>query len=73
MYHTVLFVNLYLCSWINWTKLKETMVAYLCPLHASYFSTDYVNMQDTYVNMQDKRVNMQIIMSTCKITKMQLI
>ena len=23
------------------------------PLHASYFSTDYVNMQDTYVNMQD--------------------
>ena len=26
------------------------MVAYLCPLHASYFSTDYVNMQDTYLN-----------------------
>ena len=37
----------------------KTMVAYFCPLHASYFSTDYVNMQDTYVNMQDKYVNMQ--------------
>ena len=35
------------------------MVAYFCPLHASYFSTDYVNMQDNYVNMQDKYVNMQ--------------
>ena len=35
------------------------MVAYFCPLRASYFSTDYVNMQDTYVNMQDKYVNMQ--------------
>ena len=35
------------------------MVAYFCPLHASYFSRDYVNMQDTYVNMQDKYVNMQ--------------
>ena len=30
------------------------MVAYFCPLYASYFSTDYVNMQDKYVNMQDK-------------------
>ena len=29
------------------------------PLHASYFSTDYVNMQDNYINMQDKYVNMQ--------------
>ena len=35
------------------------MVAYFCPFHASYFSTDYVNMQDTYVNMQDNYVNMQ--------------
>ena len=35
------------------------MVAYFCPLHASYFSTDYVNMQDTYVNMQDNYVNMR--------------
>ena len=35
------------------------MVAYFCPLNASYFSTDYVNMKDTYVNMQDKYVNMQ--------------
>ena len=35
------------------------MVAYFCPLHASYFSTDYVNMQDTYVNMRDNYVNMQ--------------
>ena len=44
------------------------MVAYFCPLHASYFSTDYVNIQDTYVNMQDKNkkqliyVNMQDIL-----------
>ena len=37
----------------------KLMVAYFCPIHASYFSTDYVNMQDTYVNMQDKYVNMQ--------------
>ena len=37
----------------------ETMMAYFCPLQGSYFSTDYVNMQDTYVNIQDKYVNMQ--------------
>ena len=35
------------------------MVTYFCPLHATYFSTDYVNMQDTYVNMQDNYVNMK--------------
>ena len=35
------------------------MVAYFCPLHASYFSTDYVKMQDTYISMHDKYVNMQ--------------
>ena len=38
---------------------RVSVVAYFCPLHASYFSTDYVNMQDIYVNMQDIYVNMQ--------------
>ena len=32
------------------------MVAYFCTLHASYVSTDYINMQDIYVNMQDNYV-----------------
>ena len=40
-------------------NILTTMVAYFCPLHASYFSTDYVNMQDNYVNMQDKYVDMR--------------
>ena len=35
------------------------MVAYLCPLCASYFSIKYVDMQDKYVDMQDNYVNMQ--------------
>ena len=38
----------------------KCIVAYFCPLHASYFSTDYVNMQDTYANLQDKYANMQV-------------
>ena len=37
-----------------WKEHLCRMVAYFCPLHVSYFSTDYVNMQDKYVNMQDK-------------------
>ena len=35
------------------------MVAYLCPLCASYFSIKYVDMQDKYVDMQESYVNMQ--------------
>ena len=35
------------------------MVAYLCPLCASYFSFNYVDMQDKDVDMQDSYVNMQ--------------
>lgn len=35
-------------------------MAYFCPLFASYFSINYVNMQDNVV------VDMRIIMSTCK-------
>ena len=42
-----------------YAAIKPFMVAYFCPLHASYFSRDYFNMQDTYVNIQDKYVNMQ--------------
>ena len=48
---------------IIWNKqqlIASSMLAYFCPLHASYFFfTDYVNVQDTYVKMQDKYVNMQ--------------
>ena len=35
------------------------IVAYFCPLCASYFSIKYVDMQDRYVDMQDSYVNMQ--------------
>ena len=35
------------------------MVAYFCPLRASYFSIKYVDMQDRYVDMQPSYVNMQ--------------
>ena len=35
------------------------MVAYLCSLCASYFSRNYVDMQDSYVNMQHNYVDMQ--------------
>lgn len=33
------------------------MVACLCPLCASYFCINYVEMQDKYVHMQDSYVN----------------
>ena len=35
------------------------MIEYLCPLCASYFSINYVDMQDKDVDMQDSYVNMQ--------------
>lgn len=35
------------------------MVAYLCPLCASYFCIKYVDMQGKYVDMQYSNVNMQ--------------
>ena len=42
-----------ICKFSFTFQKHEHTVAYFCHLHASYFSTDYVNMQDKYVNMQD--------------------
>lgn len=41
-------------------KNNKCMVAFFCPLRASYmFLIKYVNMRDTFVDMQDNYVKMQ--------------
>ena len=42
------------------------MVAYLCPLCASYFSIKYVDMQDKYVEMQYNCNQIRIIKKISK-------
>lgn len=54
--------KIYLVDKIKKIKKKNNkcMVAFFCPLHASYILLiKYVKMRETFVDMQDNYVNMQ--------------